>query len=89
MAPLGIYMYRVFEGERTFLAPVLAPVERAVYAFCRIDSDREMSWKTYAFAFMAFHVIGFAWLYGLLLAQGSLPRIRRRSATFSSFGRCS
>src|SRR5579875_299304 len=73
MVPLGIYMYRVFEGERTFLTPVLAPIELATYAVCRINPDREMSWKTYAFAFMAFHVVGFAWLYGLLLAQGRLP----------------
>ena len=74
MVPLGAYMYRVFEGERTWLSPVLVPVEKAVYAICRIDPDREMSWKTYAFAFMAFHVIGFAWLYFLLAAgQQYLP----------------
>ena len=68
------YMYRVFEGERTWLSPVFVPVEKAVYAICRIDPDREMSWKTYAFAFMAFHVIGFAWLYFLLaFGQQYLP----------------
>ena len=72
IVPLGIYMYRVFEGERTVLTPVFAPVERGLYAICRIRDD-EMSWKTYAFAFMAFHVIGFTWLYVLLLTQGWLP----------------
>ena len=74
IVPLGAYMYRVFEGERTWLTPLLAPVERVLYAVCRIDAEREMPWKTYAFAFMAFHVVGFAWLYFLLaFGQQYLP----------------
>jgi len=71
--PVGIYLYRVFEGERTFMSPVLLPVERATYAICRVDYSREMRWTTYAFAFFAFQLTGFAWLYGILLTQQWLP----------------
>ena len=42
--PHGGYMYRVFEGERTWLTRVFAPVERAVYVVCRIEPASEMSW---------------------------------------------
>ncbi|MBV8601624.1 MAG: potassium-transporting ATPase subunit KdpA [Candidatus Eremiobacteraeota bacterium] len=73
VVPVGAFMYRVYEGERTWLAPVLGPLERLVYRLCRIDPSREMSWVTYAFALMAFHVIGFIWLYGLLVTQQWLP----------------
>ena len=71
--PLGIYLYRIFEGERTFLSPILVPVERAIYSVCRVDPSQEMSWVTYAFAFFAFQLVGFAWLYALLLTQQWLP----------------
>jgi K+-transporting ATPase ATPase A chain len=71
--PVGIYLYRVFEGERTFLSPVLQPVERAIYAICRIVPSQEMGWTTYAFAFFAFQLVGFAWLYAVLLTQQWLP----------------
>ncbi|HEY1727176.1 MAG TPA: potassium-transporting ATPase subunit KdpA [Candidatus Baltobacteraceae bacterium] len=71
--PVGIYLYRVFEGERTFLSPVLEPIERATYAACRVDYSREMRWTTYAFAFFAFQLVGFAWLYAILLTQQWLP----------------
>src|SRR5579872_3285199 len=71
--PLGIYLHRVFEGERTFLDPLLKPVERATYAVCRVDDSREMRWTTYAFAFFAFQFVGFAWLYLVLLTQQWLP----------------
>ncbi|MGA3036951.1 MAG: potassium-transporting ATPase subunit KdpA [Vulcanimicrobiaceae bacterium] len=71
--PMGIYLYRVFEGERTFLSPVLQPVERAIYAVCRVEPSQEMGWITYAFAFFAFQLVGFAWLYAVLLTQQWLP----------------
>ncbi|MBV8424325.1 MAG: potassium-transporting ATPase subunit KdpA [Candidatus Eremiobacteraeota bacterium] len=70
--PLGIYLYRVFEGERTFLSPVMGPVERATYAVCRANIT-EMSWGTYAFAFFAFQLVATAWLYLILLFQDHLP----------------
>jgi len=71
--PLGAYMARVFEGERTFLSPVFAPVEGAIYRICRIDPKAEMSWLAYLFAVLAFHVIGLVYLYTLLRTQAFLP----------------
>lgn len=71
--PLGAYLYRIFAGERTPLTPVLAPVEGAIYRFCRIDPERQMTWKTYLFAVLGFSLIGFAYLYALLRTQAWLP----------------
>ncbi len=71
--PLGTYMARVFQGERVFLTPVMGPVERAVYRLCRIDAAREMSWKGYAFAVIAFSLVSFVYLYALLRLQAYLP----------------
>jgi len=71
--PLGLFMARVFTGERTFLTPVMAPIERAIYAICRIDPDREMAWYTYLFAVFAFSAVGLLYLYLLLRTQAYLP----------------
>jgi K+-transporting ATPase ATPase A chain len=71
--PLGGYMATVFEGGRTWMTPVVGPIERALYRICRIDPAREMSWKGYAFAVLAFSLVGFAYLYALLRTQAFLP----------------
>jgi potassium-transporting ATPase potassium-binding subunit len=71
--PLGLFMARVFNGERTFLSPVLAPIENAIYRICRIDPNAEMTWYTYLFAVLAFTFVGFAYLYILLRTQQWLP----------------
>ena len=71
--PVGAYMAHVFEGERVFLTPVLGPVERAMYRLCRIDPAREMGWKGYAFAVIAFSLVSFVYLYALLRLQAFLP----------------
>ena len=71
--PLGAYMARVFQGERVFLSPALAPVERGLYRICRIDAAREMGWKTYAFAVIAFSLLSLIYLYVLLRVQAFLP----------------
>jgi K+-transporting ATPase ATPase A chain len=71
--PLGAYMARVFEGERVFLSPALAPVERGLYRICRIDAGREMGWKTYAFSVVAFSLVSLVYLYALLRTQAFLP----------------
>jgi potassium-transporting ATPase potassium-binding subunit len=71
--PLGLFMARVFEGERTFLTPVLGPVESAIYRLCRIDANAEMPWYTYLYAVLAFTFVGFAYLYILLRTQQWLP----------------
>ena len=71
--PLGTYLAHVFEGERVWLTPVLGPLERGLYRLCRIDPAREMSWKGYAFALLAFSLISFVYLYLLLRFQAFLP----------------
>ena len=71
--PLGGYMTRVFAGERTFLWPVLRPVERAVYWCCGVDEKEEQHWLTYAVAIMLFSVVGLVTLYALQRLQWYLP----------------
>jgi K+-transporting ATPase ATPase A chain len=71
--PLGLYMAHVFEGERVFLSPVLAPVESGVYRLCRIDALQETGWKSYAFAVVAFSLVSLIYLYVLLRVQAYLP----------------
>jgi K+-transporting ATPase ATPase A chain len=71
--PLGAYMARVFEGERVFLSPVLAPVERGLFRLCRIDAARETGWAPYAFSVVAFSLVSFLYLYALLRTQAFLP----------------
>ncbi len=48
--PVGIYLSRVLEGERTWLDPVLRPFERLIYKLCGVNADKEMNWRQYAFA---------------------------------------
>jgi K+-transporting ATPase ATPase A chain len=71
--PMGVYMARVFSGERTFLTPVVAPVERFLYRLFAVDPNEEMSWKTYTLSLLLLNVIGIAVLFLLQLIQGWLP----------------
>jgi K+-transporting ATPase ATPase A chain len=71
--PLGWYMTRVFNGERTFLSPVLRPVERGLYWIGGVDERREQHWLTYTVAMLLFHVGGFLIIYGLMRLQALLP----------------
>ncbi len=71
--PLGLYMTRVFSGERTFLSPVLRPVERGLYAMAGIDETHEQHWLSYLVAMIFLHVGGFLLLYAILRLQGALP----------------
>lgn len=52
--PLGVFMARVFSGQKTFLDPVLRPVERLIYRLCGVDEKREMRWTEYAIAMLLF-----------------------------------
>jgi K+-transporting ATPase ATPase A chain len=70
--PLGGYMTRVFNGEATFLSPVLRPVERGLYWIGGVDERREQHWLTYSVA-MLLHVGGFLIIYGLMRLQALLP----------------
>ncbi len=71
--PVGGYMTRVFNGERTFLSPVLRPLERLFYAFCRVDEQEDQHWTIYAIAMLVFSFAGFVVLYGLQRLQNVLP----------------
>jgi K+-transporting ATPase ATPase A chain len=71
--PLGSFMARVYEGERTFLSPVLSPVERFIYRLIGVKPQEEMDWKTYAFAMLLFSLVGLITLYGLQRLQAILP----------------
>jgi potassium-transporting ATPase potassium-binding subunit len=71
--PLGGYMTRVFSGERTFLSPVLRPVEAGLYAMAGVDERREQHWLTYTVGMLLFHIGGFLILYALMRFQAVLP----------------
>ena len=71
--PLGLYMTRVFNGERTLLSPIVAPVERAFYRVAGIDARQEQHWLAYAGGVILFHLLGFAVLYAILRLQAFLP----------------
>jgi K+-transporting ATPase ATPase A chain len=70
---LGGYMTRVFNGERTFLSPVLRPVEAAIYWAGGVDEKREQHWLMYVVGMLLFHVGGFLILYVLMRVQAVLP----------------
>jgi K+-transporting ATPase ATPase A chain len=71
--PLGSYMEAVFAGRRTFTSPLFGPLERAIYAVCRIDPDAEMHWTTYSFSLLAFSIVAIATTYAILRLQNLLP----------------
>jgi len=71
--PLGWYMTRVFNGERTFLTPVLRPLESGLYWIGGVDERREQHWLTYSVSMLLFHVGGFFIIYGLMRLQALLP----------------
>jgi K+-transporting ATPase ATPase A chain len=68
--PLGMFMTRVFSREKTFLDPVLRPIERLIYRCCGIDESREMDWKEYAVAMLLFSVVSMLVLYLIERVQG-------------------
>ncbi|NMN58716.1 K+-transporting ATPase ATPase A chain [Xanthobacter sp. SG618] len=70
---LGGYMTRVFAGERTFLSPVLRPIEGAIFALGGVDPKREQTWLGYTLAMLLFHVVGFLILYAVLRLQDLMP----------------
>jgi K+-transporting ATPase ATPase A chain len=70
---LGRFYYRVMEGERTWLSPMLQPVERFSYRVAGVDASQEQDWKGYTFALLAFNLAGLLLLFAILLLQGVLP----------------
>lgn len=71
--PLGSFIAKVFEGQRTILTPVFKPVEKILYRLAGVDPSVEMGWKEYTIAMLLFNFIGIVFLYILIQIQGSLP----------------
>jgi len=71
--PLGGYLMRVFGGERTFLSPILRPIERGIYAMCGVTEREDQHWLVYTIAMLAFTMAGFVSLYALQRLQALLP----------------
>ncbi len=70
---LGRYFYRVMEGQRTWLSPLLQPLERLCYRVAGVDPQQEQSWRGYALALLAFTLVCLLALMSILLLQGALP----------------
>ncbi|HEX3471736.1 MAG TPA: potassium-transporting ATPase subunit KdpA [Silvibacterium sp.] len=73
MRPLGAYMARVFEGERTFLDRPLRPVERFLYRLCGVDAAQEMNWREYTTAMLLFSIVSLVLTYVIERSQHFLP----------------
>jgi K+-transporting ATPase ATPase A chain len=71
--PVGIYMARVLEGERTWLDPVFRPLERFIYKLSGVNADTEMNWREYAFALLGFSAVSLIITYVIERLQAVLP----------------
>ena len=84
--PFGYYMTRVFNGERTFLSPLLRPFERVIYTVSGVNEREEQGWLAYGLAMLTFSLMGFLALYALQRLQAfyrSTRSISTRSAPIS------
>ena len=70
---IGRFIHRAMEGQRTFLTPLFAPVERFCYRIAGVDPHSEQDWKTYTVALLLFNAAGLALLFAILMLQGMLP----------------
>src|SRR6195256_6884139 len=71
--PLGIFMARVFNREKTFMDPVLRPIERLFYRVTAVDENHEMRWTEYATSMLLFSMVSMVVLYLMERLQGYLP----------------
>lgn len=71
--PLGKYLYKVMNGERVLLTPVLRPIEKGIYRLMRIDENEDMGWKRYAIVCVLFNLFGFLALWAIQMLQSVLP----------------
>jgi K+-transporting ATPase ATPase A chain len=71
--PVGVYLARVLEGERTWLDRILRPIERLIYKLSGVDSAHEMNWREYAFAALGFSAVSMLMTYGIERLQNLLP----------------
>jgi K+-transporting ATPase ATPase A chain len=71
--PIGIFMTKVFNREKTFMDPVLRPVERVIYRLTGVDENSEMRWTEYAISMLLFSLVSMVVLYAMERLQGYLP----------------
>ena len=71
--PVGVYLARVLEGERTWLDPLLRPFERLIYKLCAVNHEKEMDWREYAYAMLGFAAAGMLFTYAIERLQNFLP----------------
>jgi len=71
--PIGTFMYRVFEGERTFLHPIFRPLEKLIYLVGGVHEDQEQSWVRYSASMISLSIFSFLFVYLLQRLQGHLP----------------
>jgi K+-transporting ATPase ATPase A chain len=71
--PVGLYLTRVLEGQRTWLDPVFRPVERLLYRLTGVNADHEMNWREYAFAMLGFSAVSMVVTYAIERLQAVLP----------------
>src|SRR5450759_5008814 len=71
--PLGSYMAAVYEGKRTWLTPVLAPVEKVLYKIVGTKQEEEQNWGRYALSAISFNLVGLLILYAIMRLQDHLP----------------
>jgi len=81
--PLGCFMAKIFQGERTLLSPVLAPLEKVIYRLSGVKPEEEMGWQRYAGAMVLFNLALFVSLFVLLLTQHLLPLNPQKVPAFS------
>ena len=71
--PVGVYMTRVLEGQRTWLDPVFRPFERLIYKLCGVNSEKEMNWREYAYAMLGLSAVSLLLTYGIERLQAYFP----------------
>jgi K+-transporting ATPase ATPase A chain len=67
--PLGLYMSNIFEGRKTFISVTILPVEKLIYKLSNVDPEHEMNWKEYAVSMLLFNLLGFMFLFLILISQ--------------------
>jgi K+-transporting ATPase ATPase A chain len=70
--PVGLYLARVLEGGKTWLDPILRPIERLTYKLCGVQADKEMNWREYAFAILGFSAVSMVLTYALERLQATV-----------------
>jgi len=81
--PMGSFMAHVYQGERTFLSPILNPCENVIYRLCGVDQKEEMGWKRYAVSMLLFNLVLFIALFAMLTLQHLLPLNPQNVPAFS------